>query len=142
MCWIFLRKKVRTKRGLQLKENQSNPSFDRSLYITLKIILKKLTFALNDKKAFILFLISLFISIFYFALNPQFNQNINEESFNDFDVTIHRDRFGVHIIGKRCDKDTAYGLAYAHAEDFETIQDMMLFARANWQAKKAEKWPQ
>ena len=47
------------------------------------------------KKAFILFLISFLLSIFYFALNPRFNQNINEESFNDFDVTIYRDRFGV-----------------------------------------------
>ena len=82
------------------------------------------------KKSFIIFLISFFLSIFYFALNPRFNQNINKEYFNDFDVTIYRDRFGVpHIIGKK-DKDTAYGLAYAHAEDdFETIQDMMLFAR-------------
>ena len=92
------------------------------------------------KKAFIFFSISLFLSIFYFALNPQFNQNINEESFNDFDVTIYRDRFGVpHIIGKK-DKDTAYGLAYAHAEDdFETIQDMMLFARGKLASKKGRK---
>ena len=90
------------------------------------------------KKALIFFLISLFLSIFYFALNPRFNQNINEESFNDFDVTIHRDRFGVpHIIGKK-DKDTAYGLAYAHAEDdFETIQDMMLFARGKLASKSS-----
>ena len=54
------------------------------------------------KKAFIFFSISLFLSIFYLVLNPRFNQNINEESFNDFDVTIYRDRFGVpHIIGKK-----------------------------------------
>ena len=92
------------------------------------------------KKAFIIFSISLFLSIFYFALNPRLNQNINEESFNDFDVIIYRDQFGIpHIIGKK-DKDTAYGLAYAHAEDdFETIQDMMLFARGKLASKKGRK---
>ena len=62
------------------------------------------------------------------------------DEINDFDVTIYRDRFGVpHIIGKK-DKDTAYGLAYAHAEDdFETIQDMMLFARGKLASKKGKK---
>ena len=46
-------------------------------------------------------------------------------------VTIHRDSWGVpHIFGKT-NKDTAFGLAYAHAEDdFTTIQTTLLAARA------------
>ena len=47
-----------------------------------------------------------------------------------YDVRILRDTWGVpHIFGKT-DADTAYGLAYAHAEDdFETIQSVILAAR-------------
>lgn len=46
------------------------------------------------------------------------------------DVEIVRDRYGVpHIFG-RTDADTAYGLAYAHAEDdFSTLQEVMAMAR-------------
>lgn len=47
-----------------------------------------------------------------------------------YDVRIIRDEFGVpHIYGKS-DADTAFGLAYAHAEDdFDTIQDVILATR-------------
>lgn len=45
-------------------------------------------------------------------------------------LTIHRDSWGVpHIFGET-NKDTAFGLAYAHAEDdFATIQTTLLAAR-------------
>ena len=48
----------------------------------------------------------------------------------NYTVTIRRDDFGVpHIFGQT-DADTAYGLAYAHAEDdFLTIQQTMIAAR-------------
>jgi acyl-homoserine-lactone acylase len=47
-----------------------------------------------------------------------------------YDVRILRDTWGVpHVFG-RTDADTAYGLAWAHAEDdFETIQGALLAAR-------------
>jgi acyl-homoserine-lactone acylase len=47
-----------------------------------------------------------------------------------YDVTIHRDTWGVpHIYGKT-DAATAYGLAYAHAEDdFSTIQEALFLTR-------------
>lgn len=48
----------------------------------------------------------------------------------NYDAEILRDDFGVpHIYGER-DADTAFGLAYAHAEDdFETIQETVAAAR-------------
>jgi len=48
----------------------------------------------------------------------------------NYDVRILRDTWGVpHIFGQT-DADTAYGLAYAHAEDdFKTIQQSLLAAR-------------
>ena len=54
-----------------------------------------------------------------------------------YDVRIIRDEFGVpHIYGKR-DADTAFGLAYAHAEDdFATIQDVILATRGKMAAVK------
>jgi acyl-homoserine-lactone acylase len=47
-----------------------------------------------------------------------------------YDVKIARDEFGVpHIFGKR-DADTAYGIAYAHAEDdFSTLQYVLAMTR-------------
>jgi len=47
-----------------------------------------------------------------------------------YDVQIVRDEWGIpHILGKT-DADTAYGLAYANAEDdFATIQDVFLAVR-------------
>jgi penicillin amidase/acyl-homoserine-lactone acylase len=58
--------------------------------------------------------------------------NLDElEAVNDnYDVIIRRDTLGVpHVFGQS-DADTAYGLAYAHAEDdFATIQQTMIAAR-------------
>ena len=50
---------------------------------------------------------------------------------NVFKATIYRDIMGVpHIFGKT-DADAVFGLAYAHSEDdFKTIQDLLLGARA------------
>ncbi len=47
-----------------------------------------------------------------------------------YDVKIARDEFGVpHIFGKR-DADTAYGVAFAHAEDdFSTLQYVLAMTR-------------
>ncbi len=47
-----------------------------------------------------------------------------------YDARVVRDEFGVpHIFGKT-DADTAYGLAYAHAEDdFPTLEDVMAMTR-------------
>lgn len=47
-----------------------------------------------------------------------------------YDVRIVRDTWGIpHIYGKR-DRDTAFGLAYAHAEDdFQTIQESIMTMR-------------
>ncbi len=52
-----------------------------------------------------------------------------------FDARIVRDEFGVpHIFGKT-DADTAYGLAYAHAEDdFSTIEEVMAMTRGRYGA--------
>ncbi len=54
-----------------------------------------------------------------------------------YQVRIIRDDFGVpHIYGAR-DVDTAFGLAYAHAEDdFETIQEVLLATRGMLAAVK------
>ena len=61
---------------------------------------------------------------------PLFNEPIALDSFSDYDVTIYRDTWGVpHIFGEK-DKDTAYGLAYAHSEDdFKTIQNILMATR-------------
>ena len=61
---------------------------------------------------------------------PKFNRAINAASFSNYDVTVYRDTWGVpHIFGEK-DKDTAYGLGYAHSEDdFKTIQDILLALR-------------
>ena len=46
---------------------------------------------------------------------PRFNQSIKVDAYNDYDVNIYRDTWGVpHIFGEK-DKDTAYGIAYTHA---------------------------
>lgn len=52
------------------------------------------------------------------------------DSAKQYQVRIIRDEFGVpHIYGKR-DVDTAFGLAYAHAEDdYATIEDVILATR-------------
>ncbi len=52
-----------------------------------------------------------------------------------YDARIVRDEFGVpHIFGKT-DADTAYGLAYAHAEDdFTTLEEVMAMTRGRYGA--------
>jgi acyl-homoserine-lactone acylase len=54
-----------------------------------------------------------------------------------YEVTIHRDHFGIpHIYGKT-DPDVAFGLAFAHAEDdFATIQEVAIAARGKLAAIK------
>ena len=76
-------------------------------------------------KSILILIPILIISYFYIS-----NQNrIIQKEYN-YDVTIYRDVWGVpHIYGKK-DTDTAFGLAYAHAEDdFKTIQDVLLTVR-------------
>ena len=70
--------------------------------------------------------LSLIIAGLY--LSPLFNF-IPNKSYH-YDVTIYRDTWGVPHIYGITDEDTAYGLAYAHAEDdFDTIFDILLFSR-------------
>jgi len=54
-----------------------------------------------------------------------------------YEVTIHRDGFGIpHIYGKT-DPDVAFGLAFAHAEDdFATIQEVAIASRGQLAAIK------
>lgn len=48
----------------------------------------------------------------------------------DYDVTIHRDGFGIPHIYGATDADVAFGLAFAHAEDdFATIQEVAIASR-------------
>jgi acyl-homoserine-lactone acylase len=60
-----------------------------------------------------------------------------EKTGDQYDVRIIRDEYGVpHIYGKR-DVDTAFGLAYAHAEDdFVTTQEVLLASRGSLAAVK------
>ncbi len=60
-----------------------------------------------------------------------------EKISEQYDVRIIRDEYGVpHIYGKR-DVDTAFGLAYAHAEDdFLTTQEVLLATRGTLAAVK------
>ncbi len=52
-----------------------------------------------------------------------------------FDVEIVRDKFGVPHIKGKTDADTAYGLAYAHAEDdFSTIEEVVAMTRGRFGA--------
>ena len=60
------------------------------------------------------------------AFNPSNYESLGEQ----YDVTIHRDTWGVpHIYGVK-DEDVAFGFAFAHSEDdFKTIQDVILQTR-------------
>ena len=70
------------------------------------------------------------------------DSNLKKEiKYDEYQVTIYRDIWGVpHIYGNK-DKDTAYGLGYAHAEDdFQTIQNILIAARgklASYYGKEA-----
>ena len=79
-------------------------------------------------KLYILAAISISIIFLLFNLRtPLYQSSIDQESFLDYKVKIYRDNWRVpHIIGDK-DKDSVYGLAFAHAEDdFDTIQDVIL----------------
>ena len=60
----------------------------------------------------------------------------------DYEVVIHRDKWGVpHIYGST-DEDVAYGLAFAHAEDdFDTIFEILLASRGISASIKADDAP-
>jgi len=70
------------------------------------------------------------IILIYSLYTPLYHNPITQESFQDYKVTIYRDNWGVpHIVGNK-DKDSIYGLAFAHAEDdFNTIQDIILASK-------------
>lgn len=54
-----------------------------------------------------------------------------------YEVTIHRDHFGIPHIYGQTDPDVAFGLAFAHAEDdFATIQEVAIAARGQLAAIK------
>lgn len=61
---------------------------------------------------------------------PRFDGTPHTKLGEKYDVRILRDTWGVpHIYGKR-DADTAFGLAYAHAEDdFATMQQSLMTSR-------------
>ena len=65
-----------------------------------------------------------------FAMKPSIDFSRALGQATNYDVQIVRDEWGIpHILGGT-DADTAYGLAYANAEDdFETIQDILLAVR-------------
>ena len=77
-------------------------------------------------KKFILFV---FASIITLILSQNSTTSKNSK-YEKYIVTIYRDTWGVpHIFGEK-DRDTAYGLGFAHAEDdFETIQNILLASR-------------
>ena len=66
--------------------------------------------------------------LYYLPTTPNWQQF--EDTAKQYDVRIIRDDYGVpHIYGKT-DKDSAFGLAYAHAEDdYKTIEDVILATR-------------
>jgi acyl-homoserine-lactone acylase len=89
-----------------------------ALLITLLVVLAALT------------------NILYHA-PPPVDAGALQKAAEAYQVRIIRDEFGVpHIYGQR-DADTAFGLAYAHAEDdFATIQDVVLLGRGKLAAVK------
>ena len=66
--------------------------------------------------------------LFVYAFIP--DSKPNRLTNHNYNVTIHRDNWGVPHIYGQTDNDAAFGLAYAHAEDdFDTIQDVLLALR-------------
>lgn len=58
-----------------------------------------------------------------------------EAAQRTYDAEIVRDEYGVPHINGATDADTAYGLAYAHAEDdFATIEDVVAMTRGRYGA--------
>ena len=61
--------------------------------------------------------------IFFLFGNLFLLSNILISQINPQDIDIVRDKFGVPHIYAKTDREVAYGLAWAHAEDdFKTIQ--------------------
>ena len=70
------------------------------------------------------------ISINILVLSCSSNNGVIPEKEYNYDVTIHRDTWGVPHIYGNSDEDAAFGLAFAHAEDdFETIQEILIATR-------------
>ena len=69
-----------------------------------------------------------------------FSDNYQTKDYS-YDVTIHRDTWGVpHIYGES-DKDAAFGLAYAHCEDdYQTIEEVILALRGEFASVKGYKY--
>ena len=82
------------------------------------------------KKRYYAAIIIAILFTLYNSVKPIYHTQINERLFENYTVTIYRDNWGVpHIFGVK-DKDTAYGLAFAHSEDdFETIQNIILASK-------------
>ena len=60
-----------------------------------------------------------------------FYQSFIQAQINPANITIARDSFGVPHIFAPTDPETAYGLAWAHAEDdFDTLQLVVLSGQA------------
>ena len=69
-----------------------------------------------------------------FKNNAKKVDTISENTlFDNGNLIIIRDDWGIpHIFGKK-DSDTAFGLAYAHSEDdFKTMHDLLLRARGEY----------
>ena len=80
---------------------------------------------------FLLILVTFSAALNVFIYRPNsLDTEMLEQTAKQYQVRIIRDEFGVpHIYGKR-DVDTAFGLAYAHAEDdYATIEDVILATR-------------
>tara|TARA_B100002052_G_scaffold87326_2_gene80310 strand:- start:3362 stop:5392 length:2031 start_codon:yes stop_codon:yes gene_type:complete len=73
------------------------------------------------------------------TLNGYIKKNILKEY--SYDVTIHRDSWGVPHIYGQSDKDAAFGLAYAHCEDdYKTIEEVVLALRGEFASVKGYKY--
>lgn len=86
-------------------------------------------------------LLTIIVSAALVGMPPPVSKQVAAGSYIEqaqaYDVEILRDRWGVpHIYGVT-DADTAFGLAYAHAEDdFATIQDVILATRGRLAAER------
>jgi acyl-homoserine-lactone acylase len=66
---------------------------------------------------------------------PLVANEVQAPATRSYDVEIARDGFGVPHINGKTDADTAYGLAYAHAEDdFATIEEVVAMTRGRYGA--------
>ena len=83
--------------------------------------------------------IILFSFFLMLTLNGYIKKNILKEY--SYDVTIHRDSWGVPHIYGQSDKDAAFGLAYAHCEDdYKTIEEVVLALRGEFASVKGYKY--